>query len=251
MIFNMVGGGGGSLKNTDAVLIVSVPTGSSVTATKGGVTLTPTIWVQNADNTLDTAIFSIKASAFDSNPWTVTATLGADSASSTLVINNSKQYDIALRYSTPLFNNGDQCTAITGGWTSSNYSFANGGNKGSATAGNTLSVSSVSGSSANSYGILGTANGIILGDIDSIKISATISNYKSESRYYIILSTTKSLTDSNHAARVAFTSGGTKTLDVSNLSKSTRYYISVLSYVVSAVTAYSSTFNVSSIIGQG
>lgn len=106
MIFNMVGGGGGGLKNTDAVLIVSVPTGSTVTATKGGVTLTPTIWVQNADNTLDTAIFSIKASTFDSNAWTVTATLGADSASDTLVINSAKEYDLELSYDRVLFYNG-------------------------------------------------------------------------------------------------------------------------------------------------
>lgn len=96
MIFNMVGGGGGGLKDTDAVLIVSVPTGSTVTATKGGVTITPTIWVQNADNAFDTAIFSIKASTFDSNPWTVTATLGADSVSESIVINSNAEYEIKI-----------------------------------------------------------------------------------------------------------------------------------------------------------
>ena len=106
MIFNMVGGGGGSLKNTDAVLIVSVPTGSTVTATKGGVTITPTIWVQNADNTLDTAIFSVKASTFDSNTWTVTATLGASSASTTVIIDSAKEYELKLAYERILFYNG-------------------------------------------------------------------------------------------------------------------------------------------------
>lgn len=102
----MVGGGGGGLKNTDAVLIVSAPTGSTVTATKGGVTLTPTIWVQNADNTLDTAIFSIKASTFDSNPWTVTATLGTSSASNTVVINSAEEYELELAYERVLFYDG-------------------------------------------------------------------------------------------------------------------------------------------------
>lgn len=106
MIFNMVGGGGGGLKDTDAVLIVSVPTGSTVTATKGGVTLTPTIWVQNADNTLDTAIFSVKASTFDSNPWTVTATLNGDTASDTVVIDSAKEYDVELSFDRVLFYNG-------------------------------------------------------------------------------------------------------------------------------------------------
>ena len=106
MIFNMVGGGGGSLKNTDAVLIVSVPTGSTITATKGGVTITPTIWVQNADNTFDTAIFSIKASTFDSNAWTVTATLGADSASDTVVIDSNEEYQLELVYNYWIFKSG-------------------------------------------------------------------------------------------------------------------------------------------------
>lgn len=101
MIFNMVGGGGGSLKNTDAVLIVSVPTGSTVTATKGGVTLTPTIWAQNADNTLDTAIFSVKASTFDSNAWTVTATLNGDTASDTVVIDSAEEYSLELNFRLP------------------------------------------------------------------------------------------------------------------------------------------------------
>lgn len=97
----MVGGAGGAgLKDTDAVLVVTVPTGSTVTATKGGVTLTPTMWVQAADNTLDCAIFSIKSSLFDAvNPWTVTATLGTNSSNNTVTIDSNKQYDVKLRYS--------------------------------------------------------------------------------------------------------------------------------------------------------
>lgn len=107
MIFNMVGGGGGGLKNTDAVLIVTVPTGSTVTATKSGVTLTPTIWVQNADNTLDTAIFAIKASAFDSvNPWTVTASLGTYTKSETIIIDAPNEYQIEIGYTLYLLKDG-------------------------------------------------------------------------------------------------------------------------------------------------
>ena len=118
LVLNMVGGGGGKLKNTDAVLVVTVPTGSTVTATKGGVTLTPTMWVKAADNNLDCALFVISPSMFDSqNAWTVTATLGTDSASDTVMISSNKQYDILLSYGVYLFNNGDQCVAITGGWT--------------------------------------------------------------------------------------------------------------------------------------
>lgn len=102
----MVGGGGGGLKDTDAVLIVTVPTGSTVTATKSGNTLTPTIWVQNADNTLDTAIFSVKANTFDSNAWTVTATRDTATASSTVVIDSAKEYALTLTYNILFVWNG-------------------------------------------------------------------------------------------------------------------------------------------------
>lgn len=98
--------GGGGLSNTDAVLIVSAPTGSTITAAKGVTTLTPTIWVQSADNTMDTAIFAVPASTFDANAWTVTATLGADSASDTVVINSNEEYEIELIYKYWIFRSG-------------------------------------------------------------------------------------------------------------------------------------------------
>lgn len=100
LTFNMVGGGGGGkLKDTDAVLVVTVPTGSIVTATKGGTTLTPTMWVKAADASLDCAIFSIPASQFDSTtPWTITATDGTSTASDTVLITTNQQYDVGLTY---------------------------------------------------------------------------------------------------------------------------------------------------------
>ena len=94
-------GSTGGLKDTDAVLIVTVLTGSTVTATKNGVTLTPTIWTQNADNTLDSAIFSIPSSTFDSNPWTVTATLNGEIYSDTIIINASYEYNMEVYYTVP------------------------------------------------------------------------------------------------------------------------------------------------------
>lgn len=118
LVLNMVGGGGGgSLKDTDAILTVTVPTGSTVTATKGGVTLTPTMWVQAADNTLDCALFAIPASMFDSqNAWTVTATLGTKTASNTIIISSNKQYDLLIQMTLYLYDNGDENIAVTGGW---------------------------------------------------------------------------------------------------------------------------------------
>ena len=103
LVFNMVGGGGGSLKDTDAIMTVTVPTGSSVTMTKGSLSLTPTMWVQAADPTYDCALFVIKPSLFDAvNAWTVNATLGTDTTSDTVTISSNKQYDMVfLSYHVP------------------------------------------------------------------------------------------------------------------------------------------------------
>lgn len=87
---------GGGLSDSNAILRVTVPTGSAVTASKGGVTKFAKLWTQNADNTLDTAIISIPAGSFDSNPWTVTATKNGDSMTKTVIINASNEYDITL-----------------------------------------------------------------------------------------------------------------------------------------------------------
>lgn len=119
-VINMVGGGssGGGISSNDAVLVVTVQTGSTVTATKGGVTLTPTMWVTAADPTFDCAIFSIESSLFDAvNPWTVTGTLGTGTASATVIIDSNKQYDLGpIRYPLVLYDSGDQCVDVTGGW---------------------------------------------------------------------------------------------------------------------------------------
>ena len=95
-VLNMVGGGG-SLKNTDAILIVTVLHGATVTAAKSGKTLTPTLWTNADNNSLDCALFSIKSSLFDSqNAWTVTSVLGAQTITGTVVIDAAEQYEMFL-----------------------------------------------------------------------------------------------------------------------------------------------------------
>lgn len=117
-VFNMVGGGSGGGSGpsaSDAILTVTVPTGSTVTAAKGGVTLTPTMWVQAADPTLDCALFAISPSLFDSqNVWTVTAVLGVRSASKTVTISDNKQYDLVIYPPVYLVKNGTKIADFTG-----------------------------------------------------------------------------------------------------------------------------------------
>ena len=95
-------GGGASLKATDALLRVQAPAGSVVTITKGSVTKTD-LGHENADNhTVYDYYFIIHQSQFDSvNSWTVTATLGAQSKTSTIIIDAADEYDMVLSYLLP------------------------------------------------------------------------------------------------------------------------------------------------------
>lgn len=87
---------GGGLSNSDAILSVTVQAGASVTATKGGATSTPIMWTQDSDGLFDVAIFTIPSSTFDSNAWTITATIDGKTLTDTVVINQAKAYELNL-----------------------------------------------------------------------------------------------------------------------------------------------------------
>lgn len=116
-LVNVQSGGGGPTA-ADAILLVTAPAGSTVTASKGAETLVPTLWVSAADSTLEKALFVIESSLFDStNSWTVTATSGTDTASGTVTIDDNLEYELTLAYNLYLYRLGDECTAASGGWT--------------------------------------------------------------------------------------------------------------------------------------
>lgn len=96
-----VGGGGSFAKAGDAVLAVEVPTGSTVTLTKGGVVKRATGWVDTESASSIVFLFPIKASTFDSDPWTISASNGTEAATQTVVINASGLYRAALSYVLP------------------------------------------------------------------------------------------------------------------------------------------------------
>ncbi len=105
-LVNVQGGGGGPTA-ADAILLVTVPAGSTVTASKGAETLVPTLWVSAADSTLEKALFVIESSLFDSaNPWTVTITDGTNTADGTVTIDSNKQYELSLDYNLWLVKHG-------------------------------------------------------------------------------------------------------------------------------------------------
>ena len=92
--------GGSDLSETNAILRVTAPTGSTFTAAKNGVTLSPKMWEQSAD-AFDTAIFTIPASSFNASAWTISATDGTYSSSDTVVINGAYEFNIALNFHVP------------------------------------------------------------------------------------------------------------------------------------------------------
>lgn len=125
--------------SSDAILVVTVQTGSTVTAEKGNTTLTPTIWVQAEDSTLDTALFVIPPAMFDAqNAWTVTATRDTDTASDTVTVDTNKEYSLEILYKLYVFRSGygfvNDFTTVNAGaftindnyleWTSNKNGFA-------------------------------------------------------------------------------------------------------------------------------
>lgn len=116
-------GGGGGLQDTDALLRVQAPAGSVVTITKGGMTKTDHGHENADDNSVYDYYFVIHQSQFDSvNPWTVTATLDTQTATSTIIIDSADEYDVELSYRFYLYNYGTIETAISGGLvTGGNY----------------------------------------------------------------------------------------------------------------------------------
>ena len=103
----ILGGGGGGLADGSALLSVTVPAESTVTATKNGATVTPSLWLLGTDASTEVALFAFTPAQFDSaTPWTITATLGEDSASDTVLITTNKEYEIVLSYAYYFYKNG-------------------------------------------------------------------------------------------------------------------------------------------------
>ena len=97
--------GGGGVK-LFAVISVTYPEGSVCTCTKGTKSY-------KAKNTSGLALFAVP----EVGDWTVSCTDGTDTASKTVTISTEGQsVNVVLTYQLYLYNSGDECTAVTGGW---------------------------------------------------------------------------------------------------------------------------------------
>lgn len=108
-------GGGLNISDTDAVLLVRAPAGSVVTLSRGGASRSDNGHVNPTSSSVYDYYFIIHQGQFSSSPWTVTATLGTQSISETVVINSSDAYYMTLSYTLWLIYNGaSQFGTITG-----------------------------------------------------------------------------------------------------------------------------------------
>ena len=97
-----------------AVISVTYPAGSVCTCTKGTKTY-------KAKNTSGLALFAVP----EVGDWTVSCTDGTQTASTTVTVTaDGEAVNLKLAYDLRLFDNGDECAGVTGGWTNAGYTYS-------------------------------------------------------------------------------------------------------------------------------
>lgn len=176
-----------------ATINVTYPAGSTCTCSDGTTTLT-------APNTSG----SWTCIVYNAGTWTATATDGDKSKSADVVITTDGQTEnITLQYITHLFNNGDTCDAITGGWGTGTTS------TGSASiSGQQISIVAY----AEKNFSCGPKNKIDVSEYKALSVTVDSINNGSLSVYLYATSI------SNPAAKVTTATTGTVSLDISSVS---------------------------------
>lgn len=97
-----------------SVIGVTYPAGSVCTCTKGTKTY-------KAKNTSGRALFAVP----EAGEWTVSCTDGTQTASTTATVSaEGEAVNVKLTYDLRLFDNGDECVNVTGGWTNAGYTYS-------------------------------------------------------------------------------------------------------------------------------
>ena len=176
-----------------ATINVTYPAGSTCTCSDGTTTLT-------APNTSG----SWTCIVYNAGTWTATATDGDKSKSADVVITTDGQTEnITLQYITHLFNNGDTCDAITGGWGTGAAS------TGSASiSGQQISIVAYAEKSFS----CGPKNKIDVSEYKALSVTVDSIDNGSLSVYLYATSI------SNPAAKVTTSTTGTVSLDISSVS---------------------------------
>lgn len=203
-----------------ATITVTYPANSTCTCSDGTTTLTDT----NTGTSKKTVTFTVP----NTGNWVISCTDGTESTSETVSITvDGQTVTIELSYNLKLFDNGDQCTNTTGGWSNNGYLYD--GKKPSPI---TISDDRILLYGANDTNSgLGTQNSIDLTGysklIVDVDIISTLSTYSSA---VIRLYSSKTIIVSQAKATLQFGNQlGRKTLelDISNINIPVYIYASV------------------------
>lgn len=175
-----------------ATINITYPAGSTCTCSDGTTTL-------SAPDTSGTWACIVP----NAGTWTVSSTDGDKSKSADVVITTDGQTEsVTLLYITHLFNNGDTCDAITGGWGTGATS------SGSASiSGQQISIAA----NAQKNFLCGTKNKIDVSEYEALSVAVDSIGGGSLSVYLYATSI------SNPAAKVTTATTGTVSLDISSV----------------------------------
>lgn len=176
-----------------ATINITYPAGSTCTCSDGTTTL-------SAPDTSGTWVCTVP----NAGKWTVSSTDGDKSKSADVVITTDGQTEsVTLLYITHLFNNGDTCDAITGGWGTGATS------AGSASiSGQQISIAA----NAQKNFSCGPKNKIDVSEYKALSVTVDSIDNGSLSVYLYATSI------SNPAAKVTTSTTGTVSLDISSVS---------------------------------
>lgn len=154
---------------TASIKVTGLSQSDTVTAAMGSKTKTAT-WVTDGSCWL---IDGIR----DFGTWTVTATNGTQTATQDVLVDVITEYEITMAYRFYLYNEGDECEDVTGGWVStpiqSTQRIWDFGNTTKTKNPDSLQISSVGPSSVGSFY---TANKIPIGEYSKLMAAVDFAN---------------------------------------------------------------------------
>jgi len=235
MIMNMVGGGGGgglnftvkayksldvrpasAAENTIAVITDTAIPEWAISSLEPDVQLSGMLWIYSGTSGA-VQFNALKKNSIVIFPGSVMQFVdGAWKYVDAYIFQNGQWIQFALAWNGYYFDNGEQHSNITGGWTSDGYKYYNYTMKAS-TLGATLGTRS---SGANTASMIGTANPVDLTNVDTIYI--TVDTTHGSSFFKVMSSKELSADDLSIGLSV-----GELTIDVSGLTGS--YYLAIAS----------------------
>ena len=105
---------GSGLSPNSAIVVVTVPSGATVTATKNGTILQPKFWTFGNDTTKDAAIFVLSPSYFDAvDPWVFECMFDTEEAVESLFVISNAVYEVEITFESWIIKDGIVAPGIT------------------------------------------------------------------------------------------------------------------------------------------